>query len=124
LREITAGVSSPCQAERLTWFLDFLAIRPYHILIDMTVRAHIVVLGMVQGVGFRWFTAREAQGLGLSGFVRNSGDGSVEVEAEGERGIVEELINRLKVGPRSADVQDLQIIWQEPLKERPRFEIR
>lgn len=93
-------------------------------MIAMTVRAHIVVLGMVQGVGFRWFTAREAQGLGLSGFVRNSGDGSVEVEAEGERGIVEELINRLKVGPRSADVQDLQIIWQEPLKERPRFEIR
>jgi acylphosphatase len=93
-------------------------------MIAMTVRAHIVVLGMVQGVGFRWFTAREAQGLGLSGFVRNLGDGSVEVEAEGERGIVEELIKRLKVGPQSADVQDLRIIWQEPLKERPRFEIR
>jgi acylphosphatase len=93
-------------------------------MIAMTVRAHIVVLGMVQGVGFRWFTAREAQGLGLSGFVRNLGNGSVEVEAEGERGIVEELINRLKVGPQSADVQDLQISWQEPLKERPRFEIR
>ena len=90
----------------------------------MTVRAHIVVEGMVQGVGFRWFTAREAQGLGLAGFVRNLGDGSVEVEAEGERGMVEELIALLKVGPRSADVQNLQIVWQEPLREKPRFEIR
>jgi len=79
---------------------------------------------MVQGVGFRWFTAREAQGLGLGGFVRNLGDGSVEVEAEGERGAVEELIAALKVGPRSADVRDLRIVWHEPLREKPRFEIR
>jgi acylphosphatase len=93
-------------------------------MIAMTVRAHIIVQGMVQGVGFRWFTAREAQGLGLSGFVRNLGDGSVEVEAEGERGLVEELIGRLKIGPRSADVQDLRISWQKPLQENPRFEIR
>lgn len=90
----------------------------------MTVRAHIIVEGMVQGVGFRWFAVREAQGLGLSGFVRNLANGNVEVEAEGERGMVEDLIARLKVGPRSADVQDLQIAWQEPLREKTYFEIR
>lgn len=93
-------------------------------MIGMTVRAHIIVEGMVQGVGFRWFTARAAQGLGLAGFVRNLGNGSVEVEAEGERGIVEELIAELKVGPRAADVQDLHITWQEPRREKAYFEIR
>jgi acylphosphatase len=79
---------------------------------------------MVQGVGFRWFAAREAQKLGLAGFVRNLADGGVEVEAEGERGTVEQLIALLKVGPRAADVRDLHITWQQPLMERMRFEIR
>jgi acylphosphatase len=90
----------------------------------MNVRAHIIVAGMVQGVGFRWFTAREAQKLHLAGFARNLANGAVEVEAEGERGMVEELIAVLKVGPRAADVQDVQITWQQPLMERVRFEIR
>ena len=90
----------------------------------MNVRAHIIVRGMVQGVGFRWFVAREAQKLGLAGFVRNLADGGVEVEAEGERGTVEQLIALLKVGPRTADVRDLHITWQQPLMERIRFEIR
>lgn len=90
----------------------------------MNVRAHIVVAGLVQGVGFRWFTAREAQKLHLAGFVRNLGNGNVEVEAEGERALVEELVALLKVGPRSADVQDVQLTWQKPLMERVRFEIR
>jgi acylphosphatase len=90
----------------------------------MNVRAHIIVRGMVQGVGFRWFTAREAQKLGLAGFVRNLAEGSVEVEAEGERGAVEGLIALLKVGPRAADVRDVHITWQQPLMERMRFEIR
>jgi len=90
----------------------------------MNVRAHIVVSGLVQGVGFRWYTAREAQKLHLAGFVRNLGTGNVEVEAEGERGMVDELIAMLKVGPRAADVQDMQITWQQPLMERVRFEIR
>jgi acylphosphatase len=90
----------------------------------MITRAHIIVEGVVQGVGFRWFTARLAHSLGLAGFVRNLGNGSVEVEAEGERGLVEELIAQLKVGPRSADVRDLHITWQQPLRDRVRFEIR
>jgi acylphosphatase len=90
----------------------------------MIVRAHMIVEGMVQGVGFRWFTAREAQHLGLAGFVRNLSDGSVEVEAEGERGMVEELIGQLKLGPRASDVRDIHVTWQTPLMEKVRFEIR
>jgi hypothetical protein len=46
-------------------------------------RLHAVVHGRVQGVGFRYFVMREARALGLSGWVRNQADGSVEVEAEG-----------------------------------------
>jgi acylphosphatase len=90
----------------------------------MIARAHIIVSGLVQGVGFRWFSARIAQSLGLAGFVQNTGYGNVEIEAEGERGLVEEFIAQVKVGPRSADVQDLHITWQQPLRERVRFEIR
>ena len=52
----------------------------------MIVRVHILVQGLVQGVGFRWFVAREAGQLGLQGFVRNRAEGTVELEAEGERG--------------------------------------
>ncbi len=90
----------------------------------MNVRAYIVVGGLVQGVGFRWFTAREARRLHLAGFARNHATGVVEVEVEGERGLVEELIALMKVGPRGADVQDVQITWQQPLMERGHFEIR
>lgn len=90
----------------------------------MDVRVHIVVEGLVQGVGFRWFTARHAQTLGLQGFVRNHFDGSVEVEAEGDRSLLEELIAVLKVGPRSAQVRNLRIEWLAPEHERKHFEIR
>ncbi|HSQ73972.1 MAG TPA: acylphosphatase [Bacteroidota bacterium] len=90
----------------------------------METRAHIVVEGLVQGVGFRWFVARHAQGLGLKGYVRNLFNGSVEVEAEGDRSLVEELIRHLKVGPRSAHVRDLHIEWLPPQSETRAFEIR
>jgi acylphosphatase len=90
----------------------------------MDARVHIVVEGLVQGVGFRWYTARHAQNLGLKGFVRNLYDGCVEVEAEGDRSLLEELITALKVGPRSAHVRNLRIEWLVPEQERKDFEIR
>jgi len=90
----------------------------------MDARVHIVVEGLVQGVGFRWYTARHARTLGLKGFVRNLFDGSVEVEAEGDRSLLEELITALKVGPRSAHVRNLRIEWLAPEQERKSFEIR
>ena len=90
----------------------------------MTARVHILVQGLVQGVGFRWFVAREAGQLGLSGFVRNRPEGTVELEAEGDRGLIEALIAHVKVGPRSAQVRDLRIEWQQPQNEMKAFEIR
>lgn len=64
-----------------------------------------VVRGRVQGVGFRWWTQRQAQELGLSGTVRNRSDGAVEVLARGPADAVEALRTRLDGGPPSAHVE-------------------
>jgi len=83
----------------------------------MQARVHIIVEGLVQGVGFRWFVARRAQALGVRGFVRNLYDGNVEIEAEGDRSLLEELIGEVKVGPRSAHVTNMRLEWED-LRER------
>ncbi len=77
----------------------------------MHTAAHMVVEGLVQGVGFRWFVARHAQALGLTGYVSNRHDGRVEIEVAGERGLVEELIKHVKIGPRSAHVTNVHLEW-------------
>ncbi|PWC11538.1 acylphosphatase [Brenneria corticis] len=70
----------------------------------VSIAAH--VYGVVQGVGFRYSTQHRAAQLGLSGYVRNSSDGSVEVIACGEHQAVEQLVEWLKQGgPRSASVE-------------------
>ncbi|MBA4311318.1 MAG: acylphosphatase [Chlorobiaceae bacterium] len=70
---------------------------------------HMIVRGMVQGVGFRYFVYQRAVRLGLKGFVRNLPDGNVEVEVSGSRSLVEELIQMVKVGTRASSVTDVQI---------------
>ena len=67
-----------------------------------------VVRGRVQGVGFRWFVEREAHLLGVSGWVRNNADGSVEVLAQGTRDQLWGLRSRLRQGPRAARVDDVE----------------
>ena len=78
----------------------------------MDVCAKMWVRGMVQGVGFRYFVTRAAQRMGLTGYVRNLANGQVEIEAEGERGLIEEFIQEIKTGNRWADVRDIKIEWQ------------
>jgi acylphosphatase len=90
----------------------------------MHIGVHIVVQGMVQGVGFRYFVVHHASALGLSGYVRNLYNGDVEIEAEGERSLVEELIKEVKVGPRSAHVKDLKLEWKECQNRYKGFEVR
>ncbi len=67
-----------------------------------------VVRGRVQGVGFRWFVEREAHMLGVSGWVRNNADGSVEVLAMGTREQLMGLRSRLQQGPRAARVDAVE----------------
>ena len=80
----------------------------------MYVHAAITVKGLVQGVGYRWFVNRHSVALGLKGYVKNNYDDSVQVEVEGDRSLIEELINHLRAGPRSAHVKDLRVEWSEP----------
>lgn len=64
------------------------------------VRAHVTISGLVQGVNFHYLTYRLAQAYGLKGFVRNLPDGRVEVEVEGDQGLVQEFIREVGIGPR------------------------
>ncbi len=70
---------------------------------------HIIVTGRVQGVGFRYFTVRCANDLGISGWVRNLPDGSVETAIQGRGENIEEMIERLRQGPGAANVSSLEI---------------
>ena len=73
-----------------------------------TTRIHVVVRGRVQGVGFRWFVRELARGLDLAGWVKNRGDGGVEVVAEGSEVSVGLLMQRLREGPPGADVREVE----------------
>jgi acylphosphatase len=65
---------------------------------------HFLVKGRVQGVGFRWFVHREAAALGLSGWVRNTEDGHVEVLAAGNAESLADLAQALRKGSRGSRV--------------------
>jgi acylphosphatase len=77
-------------------------------------RRHVVVRGSVQGVGFRWFAKELADSLGLSGWVRNREDGSVELEAEGSAGSLDEFVFRLRTGNPSARVDEIVAVPAAP----------
>lgn len=81
------------------------------------------VNGRVQGVGFRWFVEREARSLGLSGWVRNRADGSVEVLAAGTNEQLNRLYDVLKQGPRAARVDDVDVEEAAPLSDMGTFRI-
>ncbi len=90
----------------------------------MDIKAHIIVSGLVQGVGFRYFVYYKAKELKLNGYVRNTFKGDVEIEVEGDRSLIEELIKLVKVGPRLANVTDMKIDWLKSKGEFNSFIIR
>jgi acylphosphatase len=69
---------------------------------------HLSIVGRVQGVGFRWFVRVVGRKLGLSGWVRNRDDGSVEVAASGPAEKLEELRKQIARGPEGAHVADIR----------------
>ncbi|MBI4216000.1 MAG: acylphosphatase [Chloroflexi bacterium] len=86
---------------------------------------HALVRGRVQGVFFRAFVRQKAQELGLLGFVRNREDArTVEVQAEGERKQLEQLLEALRTGPPGARVEEVEASWGEPAGSYQSFEIR
>jgi acylphosphatase len=87
-------------------------------------RLQAIVHGRVQGVSFRYYTQQRARDLGLTGYVRNVWDGTVEVVAEGQRPAVEELLAFLHTGPRAAFVTQVDTKWPIPIGGFDRFEVR
>lgn len=91
------------------------------------VRVRAVVAGRVQGVWFRETCRGEAEGLGLTGWVRNMRDGSVEFEAQGGRAAVDALLAWAHDGPRLAIVESVTVhavAIEEPGATTRRFAVR
>ncbi|ADV64765.1 acylphosphatase [Desulfurococcus mucosus] len=88
------------------------------------VRARIRVRGLVQGVFFRATMKEVADQLGVSGWVRNLPDGSVEAVVEGERQRVEELIKWAHRGPPAARVEAVEVEWEPYKGEFKGFKIK
>ena len=87
-------------------------------------RVHLKVSGRVQGVYFRASTVEEARRLGLTGWVRNCPDSSVEVVAEGEREQLEKLIIWCRSGPPGAQVEEVRADWEVRQEEFQAFYIK
>ncbi len=84
----------------------------------------MIVTGLVQGVGFRYFVLRNARQLGLNGFVKNLPTGEVLTVAEGERYLLDDLLEKIKIGPQHAHVKSFHVDWSEAKNEFNNFDVR
>ena len=87
-------------------------------------RLHAIVEGHVQGVGFRYFVLNCAQQLNLTGWVRNTHEGNVEVVAEGNHADLDELLESLRKGPRLSFISRVRDSWEPARGEYRLFEVR
>jgi acylphosphatase len=89
----------------------------------MAKQVHCIVRGRVQGVFFRASAQREARRLGLTGWVKNLSDGSVEVVVEGEDERVREFVHWAQRGPSAARVDRVETRWRSYTGEFSDFRI-
>jgi acylphosphatase len=87
-------------------------------------RVRVKIAGRVQGVYFRASALQQAQKLGLTGWVMNCPDGSVETIAEGARAKLDELIAWCRLGPSGARVTNVEVYWEPPEHAFRGFTIR
>jgi acylphosphatase len=87
------------------------------------VRAHVIIAGRVQGVFFRLETQRAAEKYGVSGWVRNKRDGTVEAVFEGDPKRVDSILEWCQHGSPAAVVERVDLAWEEYTGEYPGFEI-
>jgi acylphosphatase len=90
----------------------------------MKSRAHVFISGIVQGVFFRANTKQKALELGLTGWVRNLRDGRVEAVFEGERTVINQMLDWCRIGPPYAKVYKVDVHWGEYTGEFTYFEVR
>ncbi len=89
-----------------------------------SLRASVIVHGLVQGVFFRASARDEAVRLGVGGWVRNLPDGTVAAVFEGEKKKVEAVVAWCHKGPPGARVSSVDVSWEPPTGEFRRFDIR
>jgi len=90
---------------------------------NSSVGVHVVVTGRVQGVGFRAFTEYHATQKKLHGWVRNCRDGTVEVEAEGPRPVLDAFLQVLEQGPTLSRVANILVDWKDSNRHTHGFTI-
>jgi len=88
------------------------------------IRATVRFKGLVQGVGFRHFTYRQAQILNLTGWVRNLANGEVEAVFEGRESVIRQAIDGCRQGPAGGRIDEMEIDWEEYRGEFEGFGIR
>ena len=86
-------------------------------------RAHVIISGRVQGVCFRMETQRAAKRIGVSGWVKNRFDGTVEAVFEGDKKQVDQIIEWCRKGPSLSVVSNLEIAWESFTGEFKNFDI-
>jgi acylphosphatase len=89
----------------------------------MTARVHVIITGKVQGVCFRIATKQEADKYGVTGWVRNRIDGSVEAVLEGKKDKVDSVLKWCGDGPLTARVKKVETIWEEHKNEFQTFQV-
>jgi acylphosphatase len=87
-------------------------------------RFFIVIHGRVQGVGFRYFAQEFAELLKISGWTRNTSEGNVELEAQGEETQLNIFISKIKIGPPHANVEGCRISEIAIIENEREFKIR
>ena len=86
------------------------------------IRKHIVFYGRVQGVGFRYYAVNKANQLGLTGWVKKLPDGTVEMEVQGEKPLIDQLIiflqNRTYIWIEKLDARSIPLLDDSSFQER------
>ena len=90
---------------------------------NMKKHFNITITGKVQGVAYRYWAEKNANELGIVGFVKNNNDGSVYMEIEGELEVLKKFLDECVAGPRNAEVKDVQF-WEGEIAQYKNFEIR
>jgi acylphosphatase len=89
----------------------------------MKIKAHVLISGRVQGVFFRQKTRMHAEQVGVNGWVKNLFDGRVEAMFEGDEAAVKKLVEWCRHGPSRAQVENLEVEWQENKNEFTNFKV-
>lgn len=83
----------------------------------------IKITGFVQGVSFRYYAKQLADSLGIKGWVRNKGDRTLEIVAQGEAKVLEKYIGWCHKGPPLAEVKDVSYLYRKPTQTYSDFSI-